>query len=68
MKLFAYDVENSTIIVQVVLYLGTRLKTMSVHDVTNGSTAHEPGGFIQEPAYYAPPLASGAKGGPGTLC
>ena len=37
-----------------------RSKTNSVHDVTDGSTAHEPGGFSQEPA-HAPPLASDAK-------
>ena len=43
-------------------YSSTRLKTVSVHDayVTDGSTAHEPGGFSKEPA-HAPPLASDAK-------
>ena len=39
---------------------------MLVHDTTNGSTAHELGGFSQEPA-HAPTLASDAKGGPGVL-
>ena len=47
-------------------YYSTRFDWNSISDATNGSTAHELGGFREEPA-YALTLASGAKGGPGTL-
>ena len=47
-------------------YSSTRFDWNSISDATNGSTAHELGGFREEPA-YALTLASGAKGGPGTL-